>query len=121
MVKIIKFCIVGMIILLQIISCDEKREISKSIKKSKKNEDSLSLKLLGKWGGLDELTPVFYIRKDSIYYFQHLKAYPYKINDKNLEIKFENSTGVLKSIDVNVDTMSFTDDVGLIIRAYRLN
>lgn len=75
--------------------------------------------LIGKWGGLDEKTPVWDIRKDSIYYFQHLKVYSYEIINKNMIINFGNSSTVLKNIHVKKDTLFFVDDAGLLIKGYR--
>lgn len=90
--------------LIFILSCNTKKnELDKN--KKFQTDSFLSVNILGKWGGLGEASPVRDIRKDSIYYFQHSKAYAYKVINKNIIIQFENSSAVLKNIKVNNDTL----------------
>lgn len=74
---------------------------------------------MGQWGGLKEDSPIWEIRRDSIYYFQHSKAYPYKIVNRDLIINFPESRAILKNISVISDTLFFSGEEGLQIRAYR--
>ncbi len=104
--------------LIFILSCNTKKnELDKN--KKFQTDSFLSVNILGKWGGLGEASPVWDIRKDSIYYFQHSKAYAYKVINKNIIIQFENSSAVLKNIKVNNDTLFFTDDAGIFVKGYR--
>lgn len=81
--------------------------------------DSLKVNLLGQWGGLKEDSPVWDIRKDSIYYFERSAAYPYRILDHNMIIDLPGSKGILKNISVVKDTMYFLDEQGGLIKGYR--
>ena len=99
-------------------SCNNNDVNNKSTKPITK-ADSLKLELLGEWGGLGEDSPVWEIRSDSIYYFRESKAYPYQILDNNFIIERSTSKGILKNISVVVDTMTFNDEQGLIIKSYR--
>ncbi len=95
---------------------DRHNPINKKVTESQNETES---KIIGKWGGLGEESPVWDIRKDSIYYFQHSKAYAYKILNKNMHINFGNTSTILKNINVKSDTLFFIDDVGLLIKGYR--
>jgi hypothetical protein len=81
--------------------------------------DSLKPKLQGNWGRLGEDGPVWEINGDSIYYYQEKKAYHYQIVDKDLTIERPEFKADLRNISVVEDTMTFNDDQGLTINAYR--
>jgi hypothetical protein len=81
--------------------------------------DSLKNILLGNWGGLGESSPVWEIRIDSIYYHQEKKAYSYKIIDSKLIIYRDENNAVFENLSVVKDTLMFTDDIGIKVRAYK--
>jgi hypothetical protein len=81
--------------------------------------DSLNQSLIGKWGGLNETTPVWNIKLDSIYYYSEHKSYPYKISKGDLFIYRDSTVGILRNISVTKDTMQFQDPPGVRINAYR--
>ncbi|MDN3655545.1 hypothetical protein QWZ08_07905 [Ferruginibacter paludis] len=86
-------------------------------------EDSVNNTLIGKWGGASDSRPVWEIRKDSIYYFEHSKAYSYKIVGDDMIInlpenqaKFENIHVIRNPIR---DTLLFFKQPGLTVQAVR--
>ncbi len=81
--------------------------------------DTLKSKLIGRWGGLGEDSAVWEIGTDSIYYFQHRKAYPYNILNSDLIIKLDESKAILRNIAVIEDTMTFEIHDSVIANAYR--
>jgi len=81
--------------------------------------EELKNKLIGKWGGLGEKSPVFKITSDSIYYYDRLKSYKYEILSGDMIISFPESKGFLKRVSVINDTMFFFDEFPDTIRAYR--
>lgn len=100
------------------IACNQHDKKNTSSKKVTM-EDSLKIKLIGKWGGIGEGTPVWDIRPDSIYYYERSAAYPYKILNGDFIINLPSSKGVLKQISVIKDTMFFLDEQGNTIKGYR--
>ena len=99
-------------------SCDTQKTHSRTEDKLNK-ADSLKSRLLGKWGGLGEDSPVWEIKLDSIYYYQENKSYPYQIMENDLVIERGGSSGILSDISVVEDTLNFYDEQGLSIKAYR--
>ena len=110
--------IISILIFLFFIGCNSQNSNNATAKELIK-QDSLKTKLLGQWGGLGENNPVWEIKIDSIYYYQHKKAYPYQIVGNALVIELTESKGVLRNISVVVDTMIFYDEQGLRIKGYR--
>lgn len=96
-----------------LIGCKEKPDMKSNLADMKDRNSSLSDSLLGKWGGPGESTPVFEIRKDSIYYLERSVAYPYKIIDRDFIIYFPDHSATLRGIRVDHDTIFFSDDQGL--------
>lgn len=104
---------VGFVLCVVSISCanDQKRTALES--------EILKRKLIGKWGGLGEEAPVFYVTADSIFYYDRLKSYSYKIVNGDVMIDFPGYIGVLKRVTIIKDTMFFFDNLPDTIRAYR--
>ena len=100
-------------------SCNDNKKGDANPKKKNNNERVKKNKMIGKWGGLGEATPVWDIREDSIYYFQHSKAYKYELIDKDMVVNFENYRPVFKNIHVVNDTLFFIDDIGISVRVFR--
>ncbi len=104
---------------LTFISCSQHDTKNKPSKKLD-IDDSLISKLIGKWGGIRESTPVWDIRHDSIYYYDRSTAYPYKILNGDFIIDLPESKAVFEDISVVKDTMFFIDaQAHILIRAYR--
>jgi hypothetical protein len=83
-------------------------------------DDSLKIKLIGKWGGRGEKVPVWEIRPDSIYYYAHSKAYSYKILNGDFIIDLPESKAIFEDMSVVNDTMFFIDaQAHTPIRGYR--
>lgn len=101
-----KIAATGILIATLLVSCNER---PKDIKKMQPNpqNDSLRVTLIGKWGGLNEKSPVWIIRKDSIYYFERSTAYPYNIINHEFIIYFPDHKGLLRNIRVDHDTIFF--------------
>ena len=97
------------------LSCNEQ---NKSFQKVS-SEDYIKNILIGKWGGSSDSLPVWEIRKDSIYYFEHSRAYPYKILDHNMIISLPENQGILGNIHIIKDTFFFTLHLGVEIQAIR--
>ena len=95
------------------------RDVNNSKKKYNNVLVDTSLFLMGKWGGAGENSPVWDIQKDSIYYYQRQKAYPYKYVNGDLIIDLGESKGVLHKVRVVLDTLFFYDEQGNPIRGYR--
>ena len=107
-------------IMVLLIGCnDSTRNLKNKLPNNLTKIDSLKNKLMGRWGGLDEASPVFEIRKDSVYYFQRSAAYSYKILNNNLIINLPESPATLINITVIKDTLFFSDDQGHSITGYR--
>lgn len=104
---------VGLILSIIFISCSNEKGGT-----ALENEN-LKRKLIGKWGGLGEEVPVFYFTADSIYYYDRLKSYSYKILNDDVIIYFPGYKGMLKRVTIVKDTMFFFDDLPDTIRAYR--
>lgn len=100
-------------------ACNNNKENDDKQSKIINQINGVEKSIIGKWGGFGETPPVWDIRKDSIYYFQHSKAYAYKIVNNDMIINFENSPNALRNIHVKNDTLFFIDDVGLLIKGYR--
>lgn len=100
------------------ISCNEQPNLKNKVLNKPTLEDSLKLKLLGKWGDLE--TPGWDIRMDSIYYFERSIAYPYEIINKDFIIYLTESKGILKDIRVIKDTFFWLDEQGLTVNAFRM-
>lgn len=111
--------IIFFIIIVFTSSCNSNSNKQSKISESITSEDSLKKKLIGKWGGLGEDKPVFYIKQDSIYYYNRATAYPYKIVNKNLLIDLPEITGRFNNISVVADTLFFYDDQGILTKGYR--
>jgi hypothetical protein len=109
---------IWVITLLFIVGCHTKNSNDRTTKTVKKI-DSLKTQFKGQWGGLGEDDPVFEIKDDLIYYFEEKKTYPYQFAGKDLIIQRTESKGVLKNISVVNDTMTFYDEQGFSIKAYR--
>jgi hypothetical protein len=69
--------------------------------------DSMKNSLIGKWGGLNERTPVWKFSHDSIYYYDQDKSYPYSIIGNDLVINMGEKQPKLKNIAVYKDTLFF--------------
>jgi hypothetical protein len=110
-----KFFILSFLLL----ACTDNANRESHEKKKNENQEINENSIIGQWGGLGEKIPVWDIRKDSIFYYQHLKSYPYKISDNNMLINFEDSITTLRNVIVKKDTLFFTDDAGLFIKGYR--
>ena len=76
--------------------------------------------VIGKWGGLEEKTPVLNITLDSIFYFDRNKAYSYEINNGNIIINFPEHKGILRNVSIVNDTMIFFDDFPEPIKAIKI-
>lgn len=100
------------------IACNQQNTKNEPSKKMTM-DDSLKTRLIGKWGGIGEDTPVWDIMPDSIYYYDRSTAYPYKILNGDFIIDLPVSKGILKHITVIKDTMSFLDEQGNEIKGYR--
>jgi len=110
--------LISFLLILSLTACNEHVESSKMpIVISK--EDSIKNTLIGRWGGLGESNPVWEIRKDSIYYFQHSRAYFYKILNHDLIIDFRETQAKFLNINVIKDTLFFSDEQGYLTKAYR--
>ena len=95
---------------------DKKNTLSKKLTM----DDSLKIKLIGKWGGIREDTPIWDIRSDSIYYYDRSTAYPYKILNGDFIIDFPEPGAVFEDISVVKDTMFFIDaQAHISVRVYR--
>ncbi len=105
-----------LILILFLVSCNENIKTQPKIS----FEDSITATLIGKWGGQGEKDPVWEIRKDSVYYFEHLRAYPYELKNHDLIINLSNNNQVkLENTHVIVDTLFFISHLGLTTRAVR--
>lgn len=82
-------------------------------------EDSLISTLIGRWGGSGDSLPVWEIRRDSIYYFQHSRAYSYRIVDRDMIISLLENQGKLGRIHVRKDTLFFLLHPGVEAHAIR--
>ena len=101
-------------------ACNDNYEnANQESKKNYQTQNVIQNSIIGKWGGLGEATPVWDIRKDSIYYFQHFRAYAYEIINNNMIINFGKSSTELKDIHIKNDTLYFIDDLGLLMKGYR--
>jgi hypothetical protein len=83
---------------------------------------SIKNRIIGKWGGLGEDSPVLRIDKDSVFYFGILKSYPYQWVDRSLVIDCSIDFGrksILGSISINNDTMYYLLDNKLWDKIYR--
>ena len=103
------------IVILLFASCNENIKTTPKIS----FEDSLINTLIGKWGGSSDSLPVWEIRKDSIYYFEHLKAYPYKIKGQDIIINLTENQGKLENIHVTKDTLFFILHSGVEVQAIK--
>lgn len=101
------------------ISCQEHFNSKNQYVKKITPEDSLKETLVGQWGGLGEDSPVWEIKKDSIYYFQRSTAYAYRILNGDFLISFPEATGIFKKIYVVKDTLFFLNEQGGLIKGYR--
>lgn len=110
----------GVLLAALLISCNEPPKKAKILQPILKN-DSLNIKdsLIGKWGALNGKSPVWDIRKDSIYYFERSTAYPYKIINCDFVIYFTDHSAALRNIKVVRDTMFFLDENGQTVKGYR--
>ncbi len=81
--------------------------------------DGLQTKIIGLWGGLGEDSPVWQIKKDSIYYFEEKKSYACRLDDGSLSINYNGRTFFLKDISVIEDTLIFYDEHNIKTFAYR--
>jgi hypothetical protein len=95
-----------------LVACKQKKGINKS-------EYTLEKKIIGKWGGKNESSPVWLFSEDSIYYYQFQKSFKYQIINQNLLIEFNGNITVLKDVSINEDTLYFKDEANLKIEAYR--
>ena len=82
-------------------SCSEQ---NKSVQKVS-FEDTIKNILIGKWGGASDNLPVWQIGKDSIYYFEHSRAYPYKIVGHNMIISLPINQEKLGNIHIIMNTL----------------
>lgn len=96
------------------ISCNEQPNVTNKAN----HDDTIKAKLIGQWGDLKTLG--WDIKKDSIYYFERLASYPYKILNNNLIIDLPESKGTLRNIRVIKDTFFWLDEQGLTVKAYRM-
>ncbi|MBI3137162.1 MAG: hypothetical protein HYZ15_01115 [Sphingobacteriales bacterium] len=73
---------------------------------AKIGNDSLRIKIMGKWGG-KEGGPVFEIRKDSIYYYGKDSSYLYKLEGDTFSVKFNkiDSFTLFGKLRVSHDTL----------------
>ncbi|HQX72915.1 MAG: hypothetical protein KBF82_14495 [Chitinophagaceae bacterium] len=108
-----KFFLIIIVTVFTIYSCKENRNHEKN------GTHSLKQKLIGKWGGLDESSPVLQFTVDSIYYFDRNKTYSYQINNNDIIINFPENKGILKNVSVVIDTMIFYDDLPEPVKAFR--
>jgi len=109
---------ISFLLILSFAACNENTESSqKPIVTSQ--EDSIKNTLTGRWGGLGESSPVWEIRNDSIYFFEHLRAYPYKMVNHDLIINQLTHEVKLGNIYVIKDTLFFLDERGVLIKGYR--
>ena len=70
-------------------------------------------------GGSSDSFPVWEIRKDSIYYFEHSRAYPYKIVGHNIIISLPENQVKLENIHIIKDTFFFTLHLGVEVQTIR--
>ena len=109
------------ILLLIIVSCQNKESTSNRISR----QDSFKSSLIGKWGGLNEDKPIWKITHDSIYYYEQNQSYLYSIVGNDLVIYLGKNHPSLKNISVNQDTLFFylkanvEKDVYILTKAYR--
>ena len=103
-------------IVILFISCNE-GSTSKSKLSNTNFNDTLKMKLIGKWG--DTKNAMWDIRWDSIYYFERSESFPYKILNNDLIIYPPESKGILRNIRVIKDTLFFLDEEGSTIKGYR--
>ena len=96
-------------------SCNEQNKSTQKLS----YEDTIKNILIGKWGGSSDSLPVWEIRKDSIYYFEHSRAHPYKIVGHNMIISLPANQGKLGDIHVIKDTFFFTLHPGVEVQAIR--
>ena len=88
------------------ISCNSKSPKQVPLNNSG-DTDSLKIKLIGYWGGLESDTPVWEITLDSIYYFGENKNYHYQLTDRNMVINRNNPKLVFSNISIIADTFIF--------------
>lgn len=103
------------ILILFLVSCNDRIKSDQKISL----EDSINETLIGKWGGSSENNPTFEIRKDSIFYFEHSKAYSYKLSKQDMIINFPKLQMKWEKIHVINDTLFFFQDPGLSVRAVK--
>ena len=107
--------------LLFFIACNQHDTKTTPVKKMTA-DDSLRIKLLGRWGNREAKDrPVWDISPDSIYYYERKTAYHYKIENGDFIIDYSESKFALRHVSVIKDTMFFFDDeANMSIRADRL-
>jgi hypothetical protein len=90
------------IIVLIITSCNDKQS------EQKRKQLNLQAAFMGQW--IDSLTghATFEVRKDSIYYFDYYRAYPYIIKDDSLTIYFPDKSTKGELI-IDKDTATFVE------------
>jgi hypothetical protein len=80
---------------------------------------TLNTRIIGKWG---DDSPVMRIDKDSVFFFQILKLYPYQLIDHNLIIDCSSDFGrkdTLGNVLLIGDTLGFFLDNKLWTKRYR--
>ena len=88
-------------------SCNQKSEKGMEIKKMT-SDDSLKIQLIGKWGDREAKNdPALKIMPDSIYFYDHSKAYSYKIVNGNMIIDLPTKVDTFRNVSVKNDTMFY--------------
>ncbi|MGI8634259.1 MAG: hypothetical protein ACR2KZ_02535 [Segetibacter sp.] len=104
------------ICLLVIMGCKDKTQANIEISKT----DSFKNSLIGKWGGSEENGCVWEITRDSLYYYDQNKSYPYAIVGNDLVINMGESKPRLKDVSVKRDTLFFYTKVSMEKEIYGL-
>ncbi len=87
-----------------------------------RSSDKIKNSILGKWGyqyaeGVFSWT----LTKDSIYYLQSRKTYYYKLIENNVVIIIDEDPIIMKDIIIRSDTMFFTTQDSIFIKAHKIH
>ena len=103
------------------VACKGQLKSSHSVQTPITYFDSLKLHIIGQWGALRSMHPIWDIRKDSFYIFNKATAYSYKLSNDSMTIDLDSSRYLLYNLVISKDTLFFSDAPGTTTRIYRLN